>query len=264
MPKSQSITVDDFLVILRDDRVKKEFNDIYEPVIKLTVDEKFNELNLKLEGLRTTISLLRNDIKSRDDQITKLTSDNEDLTKTITDLKQKNEALEQYARRDNLIIAGISSTFAEAASVEYADSSTTSASAERKKESCEVTAEKVVTFCKDRLGLVVEQNDISVAHRLPSKDGTYPILVKFVRRSVRDAIYQSRLKLQDYNKTAAAESRLYINEDLVPSVRSLFSAARKLKGTKGVENVWTSNCKVQLKKNGTYHHINSFAQLATL
>ena len=118
MPKSQSITVDDFLVILRDDRVKKEFNDIYEPVIKLTVDEKFNELNLKLEGLRTTISLLRNNIKSRDDQITKLTSDNEDLTKTITDLKQKNEALEQYARRDNLIIAGISSTFAEAASVE--------------------------------------------------------------------------------------------------------------------------------------------------
>ena len=262
MPKSQStasvaqgLSIDDFLTIIRDDRVKKEFNDIYEPAIKLTIDEKFAALTNTIDGLRATIDFLRNDIKTRDDQIAKLKSDNVDLSQKISDLKQKNDALEQYTRRDNLIISGIPCSFAEIAGA---------AGNVHTAESCNETADKIIELCRDKLNVEISKSDISIAHRLPSTGTSKPILVKFTRKSIRDDIYRSRTRLKDFNKSMPKGNGIYINEDLAPSVRAIFSEAYKSWGRNGIESVWTSNCRVLVKKNGTVHRISCMADLRSV
>ncbi len=115
-----TLTVDNYLKILSDNRVEKELNDIFEPAISLTITEKFKtfEANMRhtIDGLHATIKVLRDDLKLKDDTITMLQSDNTALRKEVTDLKTSNNDLEQFCRKDNLVITGIPASYGEAVS----------------------------------------------------------------------------------------------------------------------------------------------------
>jgi hypothetical protein len=104
----------------------------------------------------------------------------------------------------------------------------------------------------------ITEADISTAHRLPSKSGiSQPILVRFIRRRDHDTVYHVRMELKTSNQTRALGSRIFINEDLSPRNREIFSAAWRMKASHGFDGVWTTNCSVIIKNNGTNspHHI---------
>ena len=61
----------------------------------------------------------------------------------------------------------------------------------------DVTVAKVIDLCNDKLNLSINEHDISVAHRLRTKNqgGHPPIIVRFVRRSQRNAVFKGIVQL---------------------------------------------------------------------
>ena len=59
----------------------------------------------------------------------------------------------------------------------------------------------------------ITASDISAAHRL-SGSANALILVRFVRRSVRDEVYNARFSLKKYNFGRPVKEKVFINEDL--------------------------------------------------
>ncbi len=254
-----SLTVENFLQILKDDRIKKELNDIFEPAIVLTITEKFKsfETNMQrtINGLQATIHVLRDELKLKDDAITALKTDNVALRKEVIDLTSANNDLEQFCRKDNLVITGLPASYGEAASSANTDDS----------ESSTETMQKVQKLFHDELHLDIEDFELSTAHRLPAKSGHHPILIRFTRRCTRDLIFRNRFILKGYNKGKDIKNRVFINEDLSPFNRSLFAAAWRLKGDgKPFESVWTSNCHIFVKKDGQRLRVTTFDQLQSL
>lgn len=259
MPPSKSLSVDDFLSILKDDRVRKEFYELYEPLIKLTIDETVKvfrkDMQDAIDSLNASVTVLRTEVTTRDESVNKLKGENVSLTAEVNKLKKQVDDLEQYGRRDNLIISGLPLSYAEAA---------TSHDNDNLRETTEATIDKVISLCREKLDCDIHQDDISVAHRLPATGTQRSVIVKFTKRLVRDRIYRARTKLKDYNKRCPKDSRIFINEDLSPMSRGLFSAAWRKQGSHGIESVWTVNCHVMMRQNGNVLKLLSLAQLNSL
>lgn len=254
-----STFADNLLKALQDDRIKKNFHDIFETSIKLIIDEKFADVMRTVDGLNATVELLRTEIKAKDASLGQLKKENDDLKIGLADLEKTNDELQQYLRKDNLVITGIPTSFAEQASV--------STDSDGNRETSSETVRKVVELIRNDLNYpTFSEANISAAHRLPSRSGssTSPVIVRFTRRIDRDIIYRSRMLLKASNQIRAQGKRIFINEDLSPRNREIFSAAWRLKSSRTLDGVWTSNCHVIVKKNGSTHRITSLSQLRSL
>ena len=216
----------------------KKISDLFEPVISLTIQEKFDCFN-------ATIISLRDELKVRDEIINKLQSENIELKQDVTELKKSNNALEQFTRKDNLVLTGISASYAERAQGN-----------ENNRKSSVDTIDKVAKLCTEHMNCNITASDISVAHRL-SGSANAQILGRFVRRSVRDEVYNARFNLKKYNSGRPVKEKVFINEDLSSQNRSIFSAAWKAKGRdgNGIESVFTRKCQVFAKVTGLLHPI---------
>ena len=79
----------------------------------------------------------------------------------------------------------------------------------------------------------MEGNDISVSHRIPSaRDSVEPaIIVKFVRREVRENFYRARKRLKSVS-TADLEfseaKKIYIHESLTQKNKERFKGCFKI------------------------------------
>ena len=82
------------------------------------------------------------------------------------------EFLQTYNRRDNIKILGLPEQSAG-------------------KETYEETSKAVVNLASE-IGVKLEETDISIAHRLPSKGHIKPVIVKFIRRSTKIAMLKKK------------------------------------------------------------------------
>ena len=100
----------------------------------------------------------------------------------------------------------------------------------------EVFENFVLNTLNDKLQIEpqLSDNDINVCHALPSRKGKNPIIIKFVRRTVRNKVFAAKSKL----KSSAGESnpRLAITESLTKRRLRLVEEARKIFEFR---NVWT-------------------------
>ena len=116
------------------------------------------------------------------------------------------EALEQYNRRDNLKVFGMT------------------------EDPAENTIEKVISLCS-HIDAKVEERDISIAHRLPTRNGRVkPIIVKFSRRVAKIDVMRNKKKLRE------EQSDIRVFEDLTKP-RSTF--LNLMKTDKNLASVWT-------------------------
>lgn len=237
--------VQDFRTALKDDEVKSLFLDIFNDKIEQVVQtyiagisdkigEKFTK---KMDEMNLTLVTLRAEIQRKDLALEKITSENQQLKSTIQALSGKLEDSEAYQRRENLIFSGLP----------IRDADRAAATSDTLAQSSQSITDKVVTFCNDVLGCKVASADISIAHPLPASNGsTNPsIIVRFVRRSVRDDVYSARMKLKNYKTTL--NSKVYINEDLTASNRKILAALRLKVRNKTILGAWTQSGKVHAK-----------------
>jgi NAD+--asparagine ADP-ribosyltransferase len=120
--------------------------------------------------------------------------------KNLTNIQA--DRLEQYMRKENIIIAGLKEGEDEGAA--------------------ELEADLGKLF--DDMGVEVVGADISTYHRLGRKTGqkTRPVIVRFVKRRTKEAIMGKRKNLKEKHPG------IYVNEDMTPARHRLFNMVRRL------------------------------------
>lgn len=89
----------------------------------------------------------------------------------------------------------------------------------------------------------LEINDVTAAHRLPSKpDKTPGVIVRFTRQAVRDDWFEARKKLK------AADSAVYIQENLTKQTRKLLWETKQWARENNFRFVWHSNGRVLVRR----------------
>ena len=116
-------------------------------------------------------------------------------------------------------------------------------------ESSAVTTDKVISFCNNVLHTNISASDISIAHRCKPCRGSNcpPVLMRFVRHSVRDDVFRAKAHRKTFNASRPSSERSFINEDLTETNRKLLGAARKIISDNLLDSAWSSNCHVYVK-----------------
>ena len=181
------------------------------------------------------------------------------LTQNVRELESEIEEQQQYSRRDCLEFKNIP---------ELEDESTN----------------EIVVNVAELLGVNISHDDISISHRLPPskpwKDELGntqpppppPIIAKFVRRDVKDDVFQARFALKrkttcdlvvDY--VECEHNPIYISESLTVIRKKLFRSCLKFKKEFKLHVVSTSNGRIYIKEERKRRvYIDSEADLAKL
>ncbi len=164
--------------------------------------------------------------------------------KVILELTQRQDRSEQYARRNNLRLSGIS-----------------------EKEG-ENTDNMVIAVAKS-VGVDITPQDIDISHRVPKRPNTVetpsrPILVKFVSNAKQRLLLHSRSKLKLVPREKKAP-KIYINEDLTRPRAVLAGRARKLVSENKFESSWVTGGVILIKlKNGDVKKVANSEQFEEL
>ena len=81
-----------------------------------------------------------------------------------------------------------------------------------------------------------------------------PIIVKFVRRNIRNQLYEARRKLKslttkDLGLGILRDKQIFIQESLTPRRKELFKRNLEARKDKNFKFIWTSNGNIYLKKD---------------
>lgn len=251
------MNADNFVELLDNPRVEEKLSSIFKSLFVTITKEITKPLEIKIDELSSLVKKLQADVAARDTKIDGLVADIKKLRGELHDANMEIQSLEQYSRRDNLVISGIPSSAAE----------TASATDDSSADSRNTTIQKVVELCNNTLDLNISVNDISAAHRLRSgrsaNQGAKPlVLVRFARRAVRDEVFYARSKLKSFNTNKDMADRIYVNEDLTTHNRLLLGAAKRELKSKSIRGAWTSNCHVKIRcLDDSVHTVSSAADL---
>lgn len=202
----------------------------------------------RIGDLVTTIESQSKLLKEYENKFDLIFQENNQLKSKVKILEERLEDMEQYSRINCLEVNGIP---------------------EDKSSSPIDMVKKVGTA----LGVEIKDEVVDACHYLGAKrdGGSRGIIVKFVRRSVKEELLKKRkvkrnLNTNDIGVTQTASSVIYINESLSPSRRKVLNAARAFRKDYGYTYVWVSNGKVFLRKNQGDKAIvvTSLEQLTTL
>lgn len=154
-----------------------------------------------------------------------------EVTDEIKDLKSKQHDLEQYSKREDIIIKGlhVPQSYAEVSAPLQVNGTPNP-----ERVSSPSVIDTVSKFFEKDLGVQVPPNTISTAHPLPSRNGTPSVIVRFSSRDLRNRIYSSRFRLKGKG--------IYLDEHLTPGNSQLMFEARKLKQSGKIMDCFTRNC----------------------
>ena len=189
---------------------------------------KVESLETKNEALKTEVNSLKRAVRKAEDEIDGLYQEIDDLTSDLGTAINQFDDLEQYTRKHNLEIHGISESPEEN------------------------VAEKVIKLAKV-VNVHITDNDIDICHRMSSRrpDAPKPIIVRFQSYRAKSELYKARKHLKSvslknfFNNTDA----VYINENLTNYRRDLFAKARKFKKDHNWQNAWTVDGKIFIRKS---------------
>ena len=173
--------------------------------------ESLDALSKKIDELETEIKNKVKKIQLLENRLEILEEEKESQGKEIDDL-------EQFSRRNCLLLHGVVETNAEC------------------------TDDIIIKTCAEELGIDVRQEDLDRSHRLGKvkRNGNKPrpIIVKFARYAVRNKVFSNKKKLKG--------KKLLITESLTVYRMKLLDEARQKYGAR---NVWTYDGRVMYKEN---------------
>ncbi|XP_031340978.1 uncharacterized protein LOC116169091 [Photinus pyralis] len=151
----------------------------------------------------------------------------EKVWEKTTVLNRKLDNLEQYTRRNNILIFGV------------------------REEDNEVLTDKVISLLNTRMGVKLDKGDIDRLHRFGKfGDKPRPIIIKFKGYEPKQAIIRKRKLLKG--------TPVVIKEDLTKERLSLF---RELLSKVGNKNCWSRDGKLYCKINNQIRLITTDADL---
>ena len=214
-----SCTNDDLMS--RIDSLEKTLRSDFQLAISQAVQKAVETLSHKHDILEGRV----HDLEKRKDELQNqnlaLRNELEEVKKSVKEQGSAFRDLEQYGRRDNIKVYNL---------------------AERRNgnrgETAEETARAVADMIARDLNYRVSPSDISIAHRLGTKEPgkERSVIVRFVSRTVRNEVVRRRRALKG--------KRVVIADDLSPFFQGVFSSLREIMGK---NNVWSSGNQLFVK-----------------
>ena len=172
------------------------------------------------------------EIKKLNEKVAKLESNNAELNSKVSALQNDIDAVDQYERRDSLILSG------NAVPSESDD-----------EDSVHVVMETIRT----QLNIPITEQDINVAHRLGRQrpGRSRPLIVKFMSRTKKSQVVRARISLP--KPTPTTNPAFFINESLTPIRRTLFYQMRQIRKNHKTDfkQLYTQDGKITVKLNAT-------------
>ncbi|XP_046671022.1 uncharacterized protein LOC124361030 [Homalodisca vitripennis] len=203
-------------------------------------------------GLQENTGTLRGGMERIEEyvkEIDELKRENAALKSKVVNLEQRVEDLENYSRRNCLEIHGIPEGRGERVS-------------------------DVVKEVGKALNMNIDEGMIDACHRIgrkgSEKDRPRGIIVKFVRRTDRDALMNKRReRKKDFSTRHLGlntDIPIFVNDSLSPSRRRLFALARQQKKDKGYKYLWLRNGNILMRQHdgGEIIEIRTQADLSNL
>lgn len=155
----------------------------------------------------------------------------------ISTLEQRIDELEQYTRRDDLVITGIKTRHRTYARM-TANAETTEDALREELQSLE---QQVVDFL-NRNNINIRKEAISACHTLPSKseNSASAVVIRFICRKQSNDVLMQAKKLKRTN--------VYINEHLTKKNGGIAREARMLRKQKKITGTWTWNGNVWIRE----------------
>lgn len=164
------------------------------------------------------------------------------LRESIEKVETRVDEVEQYSRRNCILLHGVPETAAE--------------------EPCAV----VCDVFKNKLGLDIKILDIDRAHRLGRngqnsnrtaadivKEGSRPIIVKFVSYASRALVFKQKVKLKG--------TKIFITESLTKHRLQLYKMTKE---KFGIRNVWTSDGRIVINVNNRKYFVSHKSELTSV
>ena len=187
--------------------------------------------------------ILTSKVKSLEDDKLKSKTKLKDMERRLDEAEARHDDLEQYTRKFNLVIHGISEK-------EDVDS-----------------AEDVIELGK-LLNVNLTRRDIDIVHRMnvKSKNQPRPIIVRFANYTAKNQLYKARLHLRSVFSQDLGPGKIYINENLTEWRAELFKEVRKVRRKYNNGKAWTIDGKIFFKPELTAKalRIDSYEDLKTL
>lgn len=169
----------------------------------------------------------------------------------ISALEQRVDDLEQYTRREDLVLSGLETrhqTYARAT----ANADTTEDAPQEELQSLE---QQVVSFLHSK-NISIHMEDISICHTLPRMSGKSKpaVIIRFISRKPRNDVLRQAKKLKGTN--------VYINEHLTKKNGDIAREARMLRKQQKITGTWTRNGSVWIKgQDGSVKVIKDMKEL---
>ncbi|XP_040071313.1 uncharacterized protein LOC120843908 [Ixodes scapularis] len=194
-----------------------------------SVNRSMDFMNKNFEDFKKDLAAAVKEIKELRAEQDALKVENKRLADELCTVKKELLDLQQYSRTNNLEIKGLPQNPNE-------------------------DLETLVAKLAGCAGVQVCPADIDVVHRVPSKtQGVQNVIVKFVRRSVRDEVLSKTKKRRLTSADLGFETSVpvYINEHLCLENKILLSKAIRCKKEKGWKLAWVSQSRIFMRKNET-------------
>lgn len=190
----------------------KDTNSKLSEVVKLQahLSEKYDELSASLE--------LVNDLKKK---VETLEVSLEEKDKKIQELQRNLQQNEQYGRRNQIEVGGVTETEGE-------------------------NVEDIVINVARSMQINLSPADIQASHRILSRTSPPPIIVEFTNRKAKEALLNNKRKK---NLKDNQGRRIYLNESLTPFYKHLLWQSKNLAREFGLKFCWFKNNKIFIKKD---------------
>lgn len=213
--------------------IKKMFDDLkqslWQEVSELKKSVEF--ISSKFDTFREELSETKAELKSTQSELRSLLHENELLKLEINEMQQ-------YSRRDNVMVFGIPETNDE-------------------------SVYQIIDKISEVTGGAEYTADISIAHRLPARPGKpKPIVIKFMKRRSRDGWLQCfkneakkdadwpGLPLHRINpQLGPSAARFTAGDHLTATTRNILNTTRDAARNKGYRFVWTRDGKIFARRD---------------
>ena len=183
--------------------------------------------------------------------INNLLKENKSKDIEIKRLSDRVDDLEQYTRRDDIIVSGLTTT---PTSYANAVNRNTAESGDATPPSVQESIESQVLKYFSSKNIHVDPNEVSACHTLRSKDQSKPplIVMRFVNRKTKARILSEAKILRTSKQRTRGqgeetEARVYVNEHLTKRNAQIASRARLLTKQRKLIGTWTRNGTVFVK-----------------
>lgn len=199
-------------------------------VIMSELKDNFVSLMQSFENLNTKVLDNCNKIISLEQKLASVSVLNQNLEKSVSDLKYQLNKLDQYNRRINLEIHGI------------------------ERQNGGGKDENLMTIlkkCAEKMGILFDETDVLAVHRLPVKrqDIIPGIIVQFCSKSRRDIWLENRRKITTNRDIGGnSDSRVFFNENLSRENKELLYNVKKTAKSLNFKYVWVRNGRIYAKK----------------